>query len=71
MSKLDSNIRIIEGDILINESQFNEAKKNRTRFKRKIANDFNKLTGESTRWPNGIVPYEINKDFRKLKGLFF
>ena len=37
---------------------------NRKRFKRKVINEINKQTGETTRWPNGIIPYEIDSNFR-------
>ena len=34
------------------------------RSKRKIINEINKQTGESARWPDAIVPYEIDPLFR-------
>ncbi len=52
---------IIDGDILVSESQ----KQVHKRSKRKILNEANKQTGESTRWPHGVIPYEIEPLFRK------
>jgi hypothetical protein len=50
------NIEIVEGDILVEKS---------SRQKRKIINDYDPSVKSYTRWPNKIVPYEIDDSMCK------
>lgn len=58
-SKSDIKDFLIEGDILV---QFNESKRN----KRKIVNELNLKSNQPTRWPQGIIPFEFDSNFRKF-----
>ena len=57
---IDSNISIIQGDIIVDKWSFN----NKTRKKRRII--ANNVLGNPTRWPNRTIPYEFDYDASNL-----
>ncbi len=57
---IDSNISIIQGDIIVD----NLSLSNKTRKKRRII--ANSVLGNPTRWPNRTIPYEFDYDASNL-----
>ena len=56
-----SDFYVVEGDMIMSKSSFENSVKTHTRHKRKIVKE-TYASGFSSRWPHKLVPYEFDYD---------